>query len=528
MKYLPLSLFLLLAFNTGFAQPIPVKFVTVFKNGKSLIHRAGTVKTQDRVYGFSKPPDALFGTYWATAGKDELVSVFSKMDSTWTDLDQPSRASLLKNNLGKPIKVYLLNSGDNPPQILTNVTCEKVYRSGSGSEWYVLKTESGQWITLQDFSVRSFEFMSEPNMSLKQPSFSKRLEFRFKSDKPEQEIGVSYLADNIGWTPIYRLELNGKDKGRLSLRAELANNGEDLGDTELRLAVGIPNFTFSNRLSILMDFHAELATYFKQNSAGNMSNQYQQVNAFDPETYEEKTQWVKVDEADNPNTFTGSHAEDFYYYTIRPGNFPKLSRYQFPLFETDITPVHFYETVLPAATLNGYNSYKDGRGQKDDKQPVFHYIEFKNKEKFPLTTGVVNILSQTDAGLQPISQDILPYTAPNATCKVRIAQTPEIKVSEVEGDVERTEEARKFFNMHFDLVKIEAHVVVVNYKSEPVTLKVLRTIEGNPLRSEQTWKTRQLEATLAVNPSFTVEWNLEMKAGEERKWTYTYEMYVRR
>lgn len=32
----------------------------------------------------------------------------------------------------------------------------------------------------------------------------------------------------------------------------------------------------------------------------------------------------------------GAQAEDYYFYTIRPGNFPKDSRYQFPIFESDL------------------------------------------------------------------------------------------------------------------------------------------------------------------------------------------------
>lgn len=61
-----------------------------------------------------------------------------------------------------------------------------------------------------------------------------------------------------GWAPIYRLELNDKNTGRLSLRAEVANNAEDLGDTELRLAVGVPNFAFATRPELLVHFEQDV------------------------------------------------------------------------------------------------------------------------------------------------------------------------------------------------------------------------------------------------------------------------------
>lgn len=128
--------------------------------------------------------------------------------------------------------------------------------------------------------------------------------------------------------------------------------------------------------------------------------------------------------------------------------------------------------------------------------------------------------------MQPISQDVLPYTAPGATCKIKIAETPEIRISQAEGDVDRQENARKFFSTTYDKVKIEAQVSVVNYRDEPVKLKVKRTIEGNPLQSEQKWNTRQEQATLRVNPAYSLEWVIELKPGEERKWTYSYEVFV--
>jgi hypothetical protein len=230
---------------------------------------------------------------------------------------------------------------------------------------------------------------------------------------------------------------------------------------------------------------------------------------------------------DAPNQFTGSQAEDYFFYSIHPGDFPKSSRYQVPVFETDVATTHYYESILPVATEYRYNTSQNGEAKIEEKQPVFHYVEFKNKEKYPWTAGAVNLLSLSSAGLQPVSQDLLPYTAPDGNCKVKIAQAPDIKVTEVEGNLSRKENALVYFGNEYHLAKIEAQIAVVNYKNEPITLKIRRAIEGKPSESDQTWKILQQEATLRVNPAFTAEWTLELKPGEERKWKYTYEVYVR-
>ncbi len=175
-----------------------------------------------------------------------------------------------------------------------------------------------------------------------------------------------------------------------------------------------------------------------------------------------------------------------------------------------------------------FNTYYQPNSDPNDQQnPVSHYVEFKNATAFPWTTGVVNILSQQNGHSYPISQDKLGYTPSAVKCKVRVAQTPEIKVTHGEGDIERKENVRRFFSQTYDEITVEGEVCVVNHKDKPVTVKVLRSIEGAPVSSDRSWKTQQEQATLRVNSRFDVEWDLDLKAGEEQKWKYRYKVYVR-
>ena len=121
----------------------------------------------------------------------------------------------------------------------------------------------------------------------------------------------------------------------------------------------------------------------------------------------------------------------------------------------------------------------------------------------------------------------MPYTAPGATGRVRIAETPEIKVTQSEGDLKREENVQKYFNRVYDRITIEGQLCVINYKTEPVVIKIKRKIEGQPtLSPDQKWTLHQEDATLRVNPSYEVEWELTLKPGEERKWKYQFEVFV--
>jgi hypothetical protein len=519
--------FFLLGFTIGLsAQNLTVKTVTIFKNGKSLLYKSGKVPVKNGRFSMSELPNALFGTYWVAG--DELSSVFTAQDSVDAPDSTVKPGDIFRKNLGKKAILYVTGCGDQGDMVVMG-TCERVVKGEHNVEYLVVKTEGGTWgdtwATIQVHQIRRFDFPDAPDFNILAKKAQKRLDLNFKNNKTEQEVSLSYLVNNLGWIPVYRLELTEKTKGRLSLRAEIANDAEDLGDAELRLAVGIPNFTFANKRSLLVDFGPEALNQdfnpYRGNAMSSLSSQYSNAYqiSFDAETYDERVVAMEGDLID------GSQAEDFYFYTVRPGNFPKNSRYQFPIFETDVQLTHFYECQLQS-TNSQRPYYQEKSGSPEEKIPVTHYVEFKNTTNYPWTTGAANLLSQSTAGLQPLSQDILPYTAPSATCKVKIAQTPEIKVTHGEGDVEREENAKKFFSTTYDKVKIEAQVLAINYKTEPVTLKIRRNIEGAPLASELKWKTKQEQATLRVNPSHTLEWVVELKPGEERKWTYSYEVFV--
>lgn len=527
MKKQLLPLVLLGFFASLQAQNLPVKTATVFKNGTSLLNKSGKVPVKDSRYSMTELPNALFGTYWVTSA--DLTSVFAAMDSVQAADPYLSTSDVLRKNLGKPVVLYLTTYNNTNDMVILGTGERMLNKSDMGQEFLVVKLTDGGWATVPVDQIRRYDFKEMPDLNIQAKKAQKHIDLNFKTPKTEQEIGLSYLVAKLGWTPIYRLEMADKTKGKLSLRAEVVNDAEDLGDAELRLAVGIPNFTFANRLSHLVTFEERIASEnpFGRSGGGLGSGFSQMSNAYrgnavilDPEISEEQFT------APGEGQVEGSQAEDFYFYTIRPGNFPKNSRYQYPIFETDVNLTHFYECTLPSSGTQRSVYYEGRNISPEEKIPVTHYVEFKNTTNYPWTTGAANLLSQNPAGVQPLSQDMLPYTAPGAVCKVKIAQTPEIKVTHGEGDVDRQENAKKFFSTTYDKVKIEAQVLAVNYKTEPVTLKICRTIEGAPMKSEQQWTTKQEQATLRVNPSHTLEWVIELKPGEERKWTYSYEVFV--
>ena len=530
-KFFPPLLVLLFACFSGAAQTLPVRTVTVFKNGKSLIHKTGKVSAKNSQWSTTELPAALFGTFWVTSPTDDLASVFSRQDSVEVKTTPNENAVLLEKNIGKRVTILLSHNTGTPAYTVIG-TVEKVEKLVSDQPHFpnnhrvYLRNAAGQWLTFNAYQIEQIEFAEKPNLDFETKVVAKKTEetlsVSFKSNKPEQEIGMLYLTNGLGWTPVYSLTLTDKGKSRLTLRAEIANDAEDLGNAEIRLAVGIPNFAFADRPDWLMNF---MGTWQQQDREN-----YNFTNALMSQTANLPASGYAYGEVLTPmpgENFEGGQAGDFYFYTIRPGNFPKNSRYQYPIFEAEVEPSHFYDCQLPPAGPNSFTSYYEQRRNPNEPQnPVSHYVEFTNPTQYPFTTGAVNILSQSAGVTYPLSQDKLPYTPPAAKCKVKLAQTPEIKVTHGEGDVERKGDTFRFFSRDYDEVKVEGQVIVVNFKKESVTLKIRRNIEGTLLSSEQKWDTKQEQATLRVNPSHEVEWVVELKPGEEKNWKYSYKVYI--
>ncbi len=238
-------------------KQFPARTVTLFKkNNQSLVYKYGKVPVRNSRYETKELPDALFGTFWITSAADELASVFSRQDSVEVKETANDNVALLQANLGKKVTLWLTLTGTAP--VVESGVVEKIeklpsqpgYTNYSNYRIY-LQSETSRWLTFYATQITRIDFVEKPALDFESKTLYKSRKKPFRSisqtNKPEQEIGMLYLTNNLGWTPVYSLTLANKGKSRLSLRAEIANDAEDLGDAELRLAVGNPEHKFADR-----------------------------------------------------------------------------------------------------------------------------------------------------------------------------------------------------------------------------------------------------------------------------------------
>ncbi len=83
-------------------------------------------------------------------------------------------------------------------------------------------------------------------------------------------------------------------------------------------------------------------------------------------------------------------------------------------------------------------------------------------------------------------------------------------------------------NYNYDRVTVEGTMKVKNYKSKDVRLNIRKTLRGEVLSQSDGGEAVKLgEAIQTDNPMSRLNWEITLKAGEERVISYRYKVWVR-
>ena len=226
------------------------------------------------------------------------------------------------------------------------------------------------------------------------------------------------------------------------------------------------------------------------------------------------------DEAFNTSTLAGLTAEDLFFYRQPNVRLAPGERGYYILFAAQAEYRHVYELDLPDTIQDTrYVGIQPGQEVRD----VWHSLKFKNTSKQPFTTGAATVMKDGEI----LGQDMMMYTSVEAEATVRITKALDVRVDDDEEEVERQREFLKIRSGHYDLVTLKGTVQIANRKSEAVTLEISKTLTGEVKQADATPKITSLAKGLrAVNPRQRLEWKIELKPGEKRTLSYTYNVYI--
>lgn len=502
-------------------QDFQTQSVAVFKNGQSFFIKSGNVTTDNQIYKMLEKdiPPALFGSLWFDTPNHSIKGIKSYPD---TLIRKHSSSDLLFRDLlsinrGKKLKVYLSENKTFEGTLEVVPTTKNA--TSSNRVLFTIQTTDGQWVSFYAAQVQQVEFLEKPTLvqASTEPLPQQVIEISFDQKQSKQQLDMMYLRNGLTWSPEYLLELKSPSKAQLTLQASIANDGEDLEDVTMNLVVGVPNFSYANRLSYIVDF---IKDYVMPIS----SNQTQLTNTmmFDPNTYE-----ATASAAPPTNELNAGSNEDFFFYPLEQFTLPKKGRAIERLFKEEIDITHIYESNLPPTT--NYPSFNEDFFFSPNPNKVFHTIRVDNKTGQPWTTGTVFIVND-EGEKKPVSQDRLLYTSHGGHSFIKVTEATDIKIKHAEKEVSRIEQSRRFpkNSSFYDLVEIEGKLNIQNFKQESINLNVRRTINGLLESSSTPWLNQgAISINGSLNKSNKVCWEATVEAGETLEILYRYKMYIR-
>jgi hypothetical protein len=507
------------------AGPVPLetrtRAVALFKNGLGFVTREAVLPARPGTLLVEGLPVPVHGTFWAwLPGRPEGLREIRAFERRVPErMTASSLAELLEANVGRVVELGLggnesvkgkLLKVEAPPGAAPSGWRESLRPGPPPATLVLLETAKGT-VAVDRSRVQRVD--GDPGLwtEFERERRGAALQFDVAGQGGDR-VRIEYLARGITWAPSYALELPATGAARLTSKAEVINELEDLQDVRMSFVTGYPNLAFSgvdDPLGMRGDLAAFLRSLRAPAGEGDVGSQVMRQSI------------VMSNDADgsgpgySTEPLTGQSREEMFFYE-RPGvTLARGERAYYPLATQEVPCEHVYELTL-----------EDGLLAQDREAPqeVWHNVRLTNTGATPWTTGPVMITQQGEL----LAQDLLNYADAGRKTTVRITKALDLQATAAEQEVDRKRGAATFGGWAYDLVQVRGRVEVTSYKARDVVLTVNKRLSGEVVSSAPA---ARVEATArglkAVNPSVNLAWELPVKARGQVTIEYAYRLYVR-
>ncbi len=477
---------------------MPIREVTVFKDGHAFVVHSGTMPTDAAGNVLLDDlPVPVLGTFWPFA-KDpraRLASVTAGKRRVLVTRTALELVHLLLANVGAEAWVTEKGGGRYPATVLgvpARSTEELARTTPPGTEVplpqygrvVLLRTAEGTKVLPLD-RIEDVTFKGEAKTALATEEtrdlLTLRLVWGAGKPAPTAEIGMGYLQKGLRWIPSYRVEIDGEGKASLRLQATLVNDLADLEGVTLHLVIGVPSFDFRETLDpiALQRTLAGLSPYF-QTSLSNAAI----ASNFIVSQQVMRSGELREGNAEAPGgpegqDTPGEKSEDLFVFTLQGITLRKGERMVLPVAEASLPYRDAYTLELPfSPPPEVERPSRDARTAELARllaaPKVQHKLRIENSGKVPLTTAPALILK----GGQVLGQGTMTYTAPGATVDLAITTAVDVKVKRSDRETGRTPDAAHWNGNSYFRVDLEGSIVLTNRKERAVEVEVVRWVLG--------------------------------------------------
>ena len=489
----------------------------MFKNGLGFITRKGVLPKDATTVLVEPLAVPTHGTFWAyTPGNSDAIQELVAFDRTSIENVPASNiGDIIEANIGQNIELTI---GDKDPirgKVIDAPTNSSLVLFQSGNRMLAINRGDIRQVSVSNGVLKT-------GVSRKKSETA--LQLKKNGTKGKCPLIVQYLTKGITWAPSCVIDITDPSKARLSTKAEIINEVDDLNNVTVNFIAGFPNLQFAEIIDPIAK-KTDLTAFINSLLNPSGANHYRGRGAVMSQAVMANVS-IYGGENIGPTysiaAIKGQAQEELFFYEKKNISLRKGQCGYYPLFSLEVPCEHIYEWKL-GDILNEPPSPNPLEPLKSDE--VWHSIRLSNNGNVPWTTAP----AMTKQGQQILGQDIIYYTSPGSKTTVKITQAVDVKAEHVEYETARKRNAANFYNRNYDLVDVQGKLTAVNFKNKDIVIAVTKDISGEIVRMNPKADVTQIAKGLkSVNPQQVLLWELPVKARDKIEIEYNYQIYIRR
>ena len=483
---------------------MPVKEITVFKDGHALVLHEGQMPTDDQGdVLMDYLPQPIMGAFWPySANKDvALNSVVAGRRKVLVDRTALNLRELLAANVGaeaiiEEVPAVKDEAGAKYPATIIGLPArsgeelEKTSPPNSGEmlpqqgNLILLKTAEGtKAVNIDRIQEVTFKGDHKSTNGTEEFRYLLRMKLDWGKAKPRKaaDVGMMYVQKGVRWIPNYKVDIDGKGTASIKLQATLINELTDLEDVTAQLVIGVPTFAFQDTPDPIsfQQAVAQLSAHFARDS--RTANQFSNAIMTQARLDTDRPAAPGGPAIDLGPEITGSQKnEDLFVFTLkhltlRKGQRTVLTVAEFPLPYRDVFKLDIPFAPPPEVWRNFDSSRQAELSRILSAPKVMHAIRLTNKSQFPLTTAPALIVHEGKV----LSQGMMTYTPKGADTDLPITAAMDIAFKKTDKEAKRTPNAANWEGNSYNRADYEGLIKLTNYREAPVDLEVTRYVLGN-------------------------------------------------
>lgn len=488
---------------------LPVKEVTVFKDGHALVVQEGQLPTTAAGdVELDRLPAPVLGTFWPYALPGATLKGASagrrRVSREHTAL---TMAEMIEANPGAEVMVSEkgtgMTEGRSYPATIVGIptrSAEELEATGPDasrpvlpqkSTFVMLKVVNGTLMVPLE-RIQELTFKQAPVTRAAEEEIRNlltlRLEWGGSAPAKKAGVGLAYVQKGLRWIPSYKIDLDGAGKATVKFQATLVNELADLDGATANLVIGVPNVAFKDLTDpiALSEAMSRLSQAFRPDNAYLASNSLSFSNAIQTQAALPSEQAGRGALNLGPEIPGGNKAEDLYIFTVKGVTLKRGGSLVLPVAEFTMKYEDLYTLEIPETPPKEIGRSLSNTRQAElarllNSPKVMHKIRLVNGGSAPLTTAPALLMR----GGQMLAQALLPYTAPGATTEVELGTVVDIEAKPEDKETRRTPNAERWEGETLARIDLAGTIRLVNHRGAPVKVEVSRYVLGEAASADQ-------------------------------------------